>query len=68
MELPPESELREPMRPSREPSAPARAIPYIGLCGLLPVSFSDRAGITAPLMLVAVPAPNLEVMPKEYPK
>ncbi len=26
-------------------------MPYIGLCGLLPVSFSERAGITAPLML-----------------
>ena len=29
-------------------------MPYIGLCGLLPVSFSERAGITAPFMLAAV--------------
>ena len=35
-------------------SAPARAMPYIGLCGLLPVSFSERAGITAPLMFARV--------------
>ena len=36
-----------------EPSAPARAMPYIGLCGLLPVSLSERAGMTAPLMLAS---------------
>ena len=50
IELPPESEWREPTRPSSDPLAPARAMPYIGLWGLLPVSFSERAGITAPLM------------------
>ena len=50
IELPPESEAREPISVSSEPSAPAAWMPYIGLCGLLPVSFSERAAITAPLM------------------
>ena len=31
------------------PSAPALLMPYIGLCGLLPVSLSERAQKTVPL-------------------
>src|ERR1700676_2507096 len=36
------------------PFAPAIAMPYMGLCGLLPVSFCDRAQITAPFVPMAV--------------
>ena len=45
IELPPESEVCEPMSVSSSPRAPAFMMPYIGLCGLLPVSFSERAAI-----------------------
>ncbi len=31
-------------------------MPYIGLCGLLAVSFSERAAMIAPLVPAAVPA------------
>ena len=55
IELPPESELLEPIRDSRLPSAPARAMPYMGLCGLFAVSLSERAGITAPLIFALRP-------------
>ena len=64
IELPPESLFSEPMRDNSEPSAPAAAMPYIGLCGLLPVSFSERAGMTAPLMLAAVVGETLVMMPR----
>ena len=37
------------------PRAPTLLMPYIGLCGLLPVSFSDRAAIGKPLTLARVP-------------
>ena len=56
IELPPESEFCEPINVRIEPSAPARWMPYSGLCGLLLVSFSERAGITAPLVLAAIAA------------
>ena len=68
-ELPPESVLRdpqsvriEPLAPS--PPAPARAIAYSGLCGLLPVSFSDRAGMIAPLMFCVLIVRKLAYMPR----
>ncbi|MGH6781312.1 MAG: hypothetical protein ACREB5_04305, partial [Sphingomonadaceae bacterium] len=64
IELPPESELCEPISVSSSPSAPARKMPYIGLCGLLPVSFSERAGITAPLVAAAVVALTRSRMPR----
>ena len=64
MELPPDSELCEPISVSNSPSAPARQMAYIGLCGLLPVSFSERAGMTAPVMPAAVPAEILVIMPR----
>ena len=64
MELPPDSELSEPIRVSSEPSAPALKMPYIGLCGLLPVSFSERAGITAPLIAAAVVTLTRSRMPR----
>ena len=62
MEFAPESELREPINDNRLPSEPARAMPYIGLCGLLPVSLSERAGITAPLIW-PLRRPAFSVMP-----
>ena len=64
IELPPESEFCEPISPSRLPREPVFAIPYIGLCGLLPVSFSERAAITAPLMLARVVAEVFSSMPR----
>ncbi len=39
-------------------------MPYIGLCGLLPVSFSERAGITAPLIAAAVVTLTRSRMPR----
>ena len=39
-------------------------MPYIGLCGLLPVSFSERAAITAPLTLAAVAGETRSRMPR----
>ena len=42
-------------------------MPYSGLCGLLLVSFSERAGITAPLVLAAIAAASplkLAYMPR----
>ena len=39
-------------------------MPYMGLCGLLPVSFSERAGITKPLVLARVAAVVLRIMPR----
>ncbi len=56
IELPPESEFDEPINVRIEPSAPAFWRPYSGLCGLLLVSFSERAGITAPLVFAAMAA------------
>jgi hypothetical protein len=63
-ELPPESEFREPISVSSEPKEPARAMPYIGLCGLLPVSFSERAGMMQPLVAAAVPGDTRSRMPR----
>ena len=54
MELPPESEFCEPISVSSCPSAPTRLMPYIGLCGLLPVSFSERAAIGKPFTMARV--------------
>ena len=39
-------------------------MPYIGLCGLLPVSFSERAAITAPLMPAAVAGEMRSMIPR----
>src|SRR5690348_5533140 len=63
-ELPPETVGSVPTRLNRDPFAPAFAIPYIGLWGLMPVSFSDSAGNTAPLVPAAVAAPILDMMPR----
>ena len=63
IELPPESELREPTKLNSDPSAPALYMPYIGLCGLLPVSFSERAGITTPLIFARVSGDVFSSMP-----
>ncbi len=64
IELPPESDAREPTSVASEPSAPAVWMPYIGLCGLLPVSFSERAAITAPLIDAAVAGATRSRMPR----
>ncbi len=56
MELPPETEDSVPARVSSRPCAPASAMPYIGLCGLVWVSFWDMAQNTAPLVPEAVAA------------
>ena len=65
MELPPESELCEPIRVSNDPSEPARLMQYIGLCGLLPVSLSRTGpGMIAPYELAAVPPLMLALMPR----
>src|SRR6266853_7043829 len=55
-ELPPDTVDWLPIRDRSLPFAPAFAMPYIGLCGLLPVSFCDRAQITAPLVPAVVTA------------
>jgi hypothetical protein len=64
MELPPESELTEPINVSNSPFEPVRAMPYIGLWGLLPVSFSERAAMMVPLVAAAVPAAARIFMPR----
>src|SRR5579863_760844 len=53
-ELPPETVGSVPTSVSSDPLAPTVAMPYMGLCGLMSVSFSDRAGNTAPLVPAAV--------------
>src|SRR5580765_8945769 len=58
-ELPPDTEDSVPTSVSSLPCAPtllgpAIAMPYIGLCGLLEVSFCDIAQNTAPLVPAAV--------------
>src|SRR5579871_5828838 len=55
-ELPPETEDSVPIRVSSRPLAPASAIPYIGLCGLVPVSFCDIPQMMAPLVRAVVVA------------
>src|SRR5260370_21654302 len=55
-ELPPDTVDWLPIRVRSLPFAPAFAMPYIGLCGLLPVSFCDRPQITAPLVPAALTA------------
>src|ERR1700716_696677 len=55
-ELPPDIVDWLPIRVRSLPLAPAFAMPYIGLCGLLPVSFCDRAQITAPFVPAALDA------------
>ncbi len=52
MELPPDSELSEPIRSSSPPRAPYCQMPYIGLCGFTLVSFCDSAGMIVPVVLV----------------
>ncbi len=64
MELPPESVACEPMSVSSSPRAPARRMPYIGLCGLLPVSFSERAAMEAPLVSACVMGVVRSSMPR----
>ena len=74
IELPPDAVFSdpasvkiEPLAPRPSPSGPigpARAMPYIGLCGLLPVSLSERAGMTAPLINCSLPAVRLVRMPR----
>ena len=64
MELPPESDAREPISVASDPSAPALWIPYMGLCGLLLVSFSERAAITAPFTEAAVAGETRSMMPR----
>ena len=39
-------------------------MPYIGLCGLLPVSFSERAAITAPFTPARVVVVVFSSMPR----
>ena len=63
-ELPPETELSVPISVTRSPLAPARLIPYIGLWGLLPVSFSERAQMTKPFTLARVAAEVLSRIPR----
>ena len=53
-----------PISVTRLPSAPALLMPYMGLCGLFPVSFSERAQITTPFMLARVAAEVFERMPR----
>src|SRR2546430_814580 len=53
-ELPPDTVDWLPIRVRSLPFAPALAMPYMGLCGLLPVSFCDSAQITAPFVPAAV--------------
>src|SRR5207248_11335241 len=53
-ELPPDTVDWLPIRVRSLPFAPAFAMPYMGLCGLLPVSFCDSAQITAPFVPAAV--------------
>src|SRR5580658_1261928 len=63
IELPPDTELSEPMRFSKAPRAPACQMPYIGLWGLSLVSFCDSAGITVPVVLVSAEEPaGIEVI------
>src|SRR5882762_11882193 len=53
-EKPPDTVDRLPVRVRSLPFAPAFAMPYMGLCGLLTVSFCDIAQITAPFVPAAV--------------
>ena len=63
-EFPPDSEFTVPMVATNSPFAPARAMPYVGLCGLFDVSFSERAGITTPFVFARVAAAVLLSMPR----
>src|SRR5450631_1869938 len=65
IELPPDSELSEPIRSSRPPRAPYCQIPYIGLCGLVLVSFCDNAGMTVPVVFVIAREPVRVLMPRK---
>ena len=58
-ELPPESDGFEPISATRSPFAPALLMPYIGLCGLLPVSLSERAQKIVPFTFARVAARRL---------
>src|SRR5262249_4267899 len=64
IELPPETLDSVPTRVSSWPWAPARAMPYMGLCGFDCVSFCDMAQNTAPLTPDAVVATALVAMPR----
>ena len=63
-ELPPETVGSVPTSVSSDPLAPTFAMPYMGLWGLMPVSFSDSAGNTAPLTPAVVVALALDRMPR----
>ena len=52
-----------PINARMSPSAPALCIPYIGLCGLLSVSLSERAQMIVPLVLSRVVWEVFEMMP-----
>src|SRR6202030_1260403 len=62
-ELPPDTVDWVPIRVRSLPLAPAWAMRYIGLCGLWPVSFCDRAQITVPFVPAAVIGVALLRMP-----
>ena len=64
IELPPDTELSEPMRSSNAPRAPTCQMAYMGLCGLSLVSFCDSAGITAPVVFAIAEAPVRDFMPR----
>ena len=66
-ELPPETVGSEPMRVRSAPFEPVVAMPYSGLCGLFMVSFSESAGITAPLTPARVPTAVRERIPRSIP-
>ena len=55
IEFPPETELSVPIRSSSAPRAPACQMPYIGLCGLVLVSFCESAGMMVPVTLARPP-------------
>ena len=63
-EFPPEIELSEPTSVTRSPSAPALLMPYMGLCGLLPVSLSERAQKIVPFTFARVAADVFDCMPR----
>jgi hypothetical protein len=63
LDRPPESELSVPTRVTSSPAAPARLMPYMGLCGLFPVSFSERAQMTQPFTFARVAADVFDRMP-----
>ena len=53
-----------PISATRLPFAPALLMPYMGLCGLFCVSFSERAQITVPLVRSRVACEVFEIIPR----